>query len=92
MNKCLTETNPKILTLTKTVLMSQTVLYNCNCHTFDAVIEQIMRAIGCNSAKASQLANVADQFDSVTVFKGTRENCDQVADVLGSIGLLVKVV
>jgi hypothetical protein len=68
-----------------------TVLFNCNCHTFDAVIEQIMKAIRCPEATASQLANVADQLGSVTVFAGAKEKCEAVADVLGAIGLKVDV-
>ena len=69
----------------------QTILFNCNCHSFNAVIEQLMKAIKCSSAKASQLAYVADKFDSVRVYSGNKESCEKVADALGSIGLLVKV-
>ena len=82
----------KIAVLEKSELNWQTILFNCNCHTFDTVIEQIMKAIGCTSATASQLANVADQFGSVTVFKGSKEKCESVADILGNVGLNVKVV
>lgn len=69
----------------------RTVLFNCNCHTFDAVIEQIMKAIRCSEHTASQLANVADQLGSVTVFAGDKEKCESVADILGAIGLKVDV-
>ncbi len=69
----------------------QTVLYNCECHSFDEVIEQIMLAIKCTEATASQYAMTAHQLGCVAVFKGTKEKCEQVADVLGSIGLNVKV-
>jgi hypothetical protein len=72
-------------------LVWQTVLYNCECHTFDEVIEQIMLAIKCTEQTASQYANTAHDLGSVAVYKGTKEKCEQVADVLGSIGLNVKV-
>lgn len=70
----------------------QTILYNCECHTFAEAVEQLMLATGCNEVKASHLAQIVHNFGSATVYKGTREKCEAVADVLGSIGLLVKVV
>ncbi|QQR82491.1 ATP-dependent Clp protease adaptor ClpS [Candidatus Campbellbacteria bacterium] len=69
----------------------RTVLFNCDCHTFDAVIEQIMKAINCSESTASQLANVADQLGSVTVFTGAKERCEAIANVLGAIRLKVDV-
>lgn len=70
----------------------QTILYNCECHTFEDVVQQLMIAIGCSHLKGSHLAQIVHNFGSATVFKGTREKCEGVADVLGRIGLLVKVV
>ncbi|KKR62840.1 MAG: ATP-dependent Clp protease adaptor protein ClpS [Parcubacteria group bacterium GW2011_GWB1_41_5] len=86
-----TTIDPKITLLTEKELIWQVILFNCNCHTFDEVIEQLVQAIGCSSATASQLAQVADQFGSVKVYEGEKESCGKVADTLGRIGLLVKV-
>lgn len=69
----------------------QTILYNCDCHTFDEVITQIMLAITCTEATASQYAHTVHNLGSVAVFKGEKDKCELVADVLGSIGLNVKV-
>lgn len=69
----------------------QTILYNCDCHTFDEVVGQIMLAIKCTKPTASQYAYTAHNLGSVAVFKGPKESCERVADVLGSIGLDVKV-
>ena len=91
MANSISKTDIKIATLIKPELMWQVILFNCNCHTFDAVIEQLIKAIGCSSSTASQLAYVADQFGSVTVYKGEKEECERVADILGSIRLVVKV-
>ncbi len=77
---------------TKPALGWQTILFNCDCHEFEVVVQQIVTAIGCDQLKASRLAYIAHQFESVTVYKGVREECERVANVLGSIGLLVKVV
>jgi ATP-dependent Clp protease adapter protein ClpS len=70
----------------------QTLLYNCDCHEYWEVVEQIMLAIKCTEATASQYTVTAHHLGSVVVFKGDKEKCEQVADVLGSIGLKVKVV
>ena len=69
----------------------RTVLSNCYCHSFDEVVEQLIKAIGCSTATASQLAHTAEQFSNVVVFNGSYEKCEKVAEVLGSIGLDVKV-
>ena len=79
------------VTSTASELNWHAILFNCNCHTFDTVIELIMIAISCSTEKASQLANVADRLGSVTIFTGSKERCEQVADILGGGGLLVKV-
>ncbi|MES2315321.1 MAG: ATP-dependent Clp protease adaptor ClpS [Patescibacteria group bacterium] len=83
--------DPETIKLVKEEFVSQVILFNCNCHTFDTVIEQLIKAIGCSSARASQFAYVADQFGSVKVFEGEREKCERVADIIGSAGLIVKV-
>jgi len=88
----ITDTVTKSRTKIMPELAWQTVLYNCECHSFDEVIEQIMLAIKCTEATASQYAMTAHQLGCVAVFKGTKDKCEQVADVLGSIGLSVKVV
>lgn len=87
----ITKINLKTITLVKPELVWSVILFNCNCHTFDDVIEQLMAGIGCSSEKASQLTYVADQFGSVKVYEGDKESCDRIADIIGSTGLVVKV-
>ena len=91
MQQTITKINPDVSILLKEELIWKTILFNCNCHTFDTVIDQLMKAIGCSSEKASQLAYVADQFGSVKIFEGSEDECERVADILGSAGLVVKV-
>jgi hypothetical protein len=69
----------------------KTILFNCNCHTFNDVIDQLVYAIGCSEATASQMAHVVHNFGSIVAYKGEKESCERVADILGKIGLLVKV-
>ena len=85
-----TDIQTKVSTEASTV--KGVVLFNCNCHTFDEVAEQIMKAIGCSIEKAFRFAYVADQLGSVVVYEGERGDCEKVASILGSTGLQVKVV
>lgn len=91
MSNTITKINLKTITLIKPELVWNVILFNCNCHTFDDVIEQLMAALGCSSEKASQFTYVADQFGSVKVYEGSKEDCDRIADIIGSTGLVVKV-
>ena len=50
-----------------------------------------MCAIGCSSDTASHYAYVVDQFGSAKVYEGDKESCEKIADILASIGLVVKV-
>lgn len=78
-------------TIVQSELIWKTILFNCNCHTFDDVISQLVLAIGCSEATASQIAYVVHTFGSAEVYKGEKEACEKVADTLGRIGLLVRV-
>ncbi len=85
---------PFLMTLTQDPTQSggwKTILFNCNCHTFDAVITQIIRAIHCTKEKASDLANQVHVTGSATICEGTNDHCEKVAKILGSIGLIVTV-
>ncbi len=90
-----TEHKPIIITLASdtdsTGSIWKVILFNCNCHTFDAVVTQLTRAIQCTQAKAGALAEAAHNNGKVVVFEGPKKRCEKVADVLGSIGLLVAV-
>lgn len=81
----------KTITLSKSELIWNVILFNCDCHTFDDVIDRLMDALGFSEQKASQVAYVADQFGSVCVYEGSREDCDKVANTIGITGLKVVV-
>ena len=69
----------------------KTTLFNCNCHTFAEVINQLMKAVGCPLAEASQLASTVHETGSAVVYRGTKPDCDRIAASLSSIGLVVDV-
>ncbi|MBI4396425.1 MAG: ATP-dependent Clp protease adaptor ClpS [Elusimicrobia bacterium] len=77
---------------TRSGLGWKTVLFNCNCHTFQEVAIQLMKAIRCTYEKGMQLANVVHYTGSAVVYSGHRERCEAVASVLEDIGLIARVV
>ena len=69
----------------------RTVLSNCDCHSFDEVERQLIKATRCSLARARELSWQVHHQGFAVVYEGPRERCEAVADVLGSIGLLVKI-
>jgi ATP-dependent Clp protease adapter protein ClpS len=70
----------------------QVILYNCECHTFEEVVERLMLAIRCAEPMAWQYAQVVHTLGSVSVFKGPHGECERVADIIGQTGIVVEVV
>lgn len=68
----------------------QVILFNCYCHTYDEVIEQIMLALKCGSTDAFAYTDTAEIFGSVTVYRGSFADSIKIASVLGSTGLDVR--
>jgi ATP-dependent Clp protease adaptor protein ClpS len=64
-------------------------LFNCYCHFFEEVVAQIVKAVGCPHSTATQLARATEVCGSITIFKGSDEECRRVLDILRSIGLEV---
>jgi ATP-dependent Clp protease adaptor protein ClpS len=69
----------------------RTVLYNCNCHEFEEVIDQLMEVLPCSFAEARRYAEIAHGTGKVTVCRGSRARCEDVALGLAVIGLQVSV-
>ena len=70
----------------------KTVLFNCDCHTFDEVEKIVIKATRCTLSRARAVSNEIHVRGSASIYEGPRERCEAVADVVASIGLKVKVV
>ncbi len=70
----------------------KTVLYNCGCHTFDAVEKIVIKATRCSLSQARSISNEVHTRGSAAIYEGHRERCEAVAEVVASIGLRVEVV
>jgi ATP-dependent Clp protease adaptor protein ClpS len=66
------------------------ILYNCDCHTFEQVEEQLQKATGCSQEKAEAFAIEVDTTGRAIVFSGSDEECEKVADILRQIRLQVE--
>lgn len=69
----------------------KTVLFNCDCHSFQEVALQLMKAIRCTYSRGMALANVVHHTGCAIVYGGSRERCEGVASVLEDIGLRAEV-
>jgi ATP-dependent Clp protease adaptor protein ClpS len=71
---------------------SKVFLFNCECHTFDQVITQLMKAVpGMTHTLAEELAWRVHTSGLAEVYRGGASECDRVAKILGETGLVVQV-
>lgn len=69
-----------------------TILHNCDCHTFEQVVRQLMKAIGCSEAEGWEIAWRVHDTGKAVVKVGSEEECVRVGDILAEIGLEVTVI
>ena len=69
-----------------------TILHNCDCHTFEQVVRQLMKAIACSEEKGWELAWQVHNTGKAVVKVGPEAECVRVGGILASIGLIVTVV
>ena len=68
-----------------------TILHNCDCHTFEEVAKQLIKAIGCSEDRAWEIAWEVHNTGKAVVKVGPETECVRVGNVLASIGLVVTV-
>jgi len=68
-----------------------TILFNCECHTFEQVARQLMKAIRVSYDQGMAIAYIVHTQGKAVVYTGHLERCEAVAMVLESIKLLTKV-
>ena len=69
-----------------------TILHNCNCHTFEEVVRQLMKAIGCSEAEGWEIAWQVHNTGKAVVKVGSEEECVRIGNTLAEIGLDVTVI
>ncbi len=69
-----------------------TILHNCDCHTFEQVVKQLQKAIGCAEAEGWDIAWRVHNTGKAVVKIGPEPECVRVGNILAAIGLVVTVV
>jgi ATP-dependent Clp protease adaptor protein ClpS len=73
-------------------LRGRVIVYNCDCHSYEQVIELLCRAVPqMTPARAFELAYRIDHAGSAEVYSGEHKVCQQVAVILAEGGLRVAV-
>jgi ATP-dependent Clp protease adapter protein ClpS len=70
---------------------AKVILFNDEIHTFDEVINQILKAIKCARERAEQLTWEVHSKGKAAVFEGLMEECLKVSGILEEIGLHTQV-
>ena len=71
---------------------SKVFLFNCECHSFEEVITQLLKAVpGMTRSLAEDLAWRVHTQGLAEVYRGGESECERVAKVLGETGLIVQV-
>jgi ATP-dependent Clp protease adaptor protein ClpS len=68
-------------------LPCKVILYNDNVHTFDQVIVQLIKAVGCSREQAENYAMEVHTKGKAAVFGGELVECMKVVSVLEEIAL-----
>jgi ATP-dependent Clp protease adapter protein ClpS len=66
---------------------STVILFNDEVHTFDEVIHQIIKATGCDGAKAEALTMEVHATGKAAVYEGPMTECLHVSGILEEIAL-----
>ncbi len=63
------------------------ILFNDDIHSFDEVIAQLIKAIGCTSARAEAIAWEVHTTGKAVCYEGDLGECLRVSGILEEIGL-----
>lgn len=66
------------------------ILYNDDWHTFDDVIEILMKATGCTAQRAMEIAEEVHTKGRAICYDGSKEECERVASIIATIRLQVE--
>ena len=84
--------DPEIEEETDVDLECRVILFNDDWHTFDEVIDQLMKAINCSFDVARGFAFEVHVRGNAVVFTGDLQKCLRVSSVLEEIALHTQIV
>ena len=68
-----------------------TILHNCECHTFEDVVKQLIKAIACSEDRAWEIAWEVHNTGKAVVKVGPETECVRAGNILAATGLVVTV-
>jgi ATP-dependent Clp protease adaptor protein ClpS len=66
---------------------ARVILFNDEVHTFEEVIGQLIKALGCDTSRAESLTWEVHNAGKAAVFEGPMDECVRVSGVLEEIAL-----
>ena len=78
-------------TVTEVQTPARVILFNDDWHTFDEVIGQLIKALGCGTEKAEAIAFEAHSTGKAFVYEGPMQECLKINGVLEEIGLITQI-
>jgi len=87
-----TETLPTVSEVVDLDLRGKVILFNDDWHTFDEVIEQIIKATGYSYARAEAITWEVHTKGKAKVYEGSLEDCIRVSAILEEIHLKTQIV
>jgi len=67
------------------------ILFDDDVHTFDEVISQLMKALGCKLKKAEEITLKVHNEGKALVYEGAFEECLKINSVLQEIQLITEI-
>ena len=67
------------------------ILYDDDVHTFDEVIHQLIKALGCSMKRAEEITYVVHNEGKAVVYQGSFEECLKINAVLQEIQLITEI-
>lgn len=67
------------------------ILYDDDIHTFDEVINQLLKALKCSQAEAEEITYKVHYEGKALVYEGTFEECLKINSVLQEIQLVTEI-
>ncbi len=86
-----TQTDEEVIDEVKTQQPAKAILFNDEVHTFDEVINQIMKATGCDLPTAEERTWEVHNAGKSCVYTGELVKCLQVTSILEEIELMTQV-
>lgn len=82
----------EVVSISEVTTISRVILFNDNYHTFNQVVDQLQKAIGCSEEIAFSLAYTIHTAGKCEVFRGKILDCVRVSSILREINLKTQII